>query len=213
MVLVLTVQLGTNQAPQSNLDVIPNNLLFDRSKAGILALLFGFLILLPRIVGYTLIACDKRKRGAFGGIGTLCVSALHEMLMAFLFFNLRMMVRVFAYASIVMGRDSGWRAAQRDDVPRSTADFLHFHASYAIVGAALAVISLAISTTLFLWLLPVTLTLVCSGPLSAACAGRSGGQWLHCFTTPEERLTPSIVESARSHRNSLTKDFSGSAPE
>jgi membrane glycosyltransferase len=60
-------------------------------------------------------------------------------------------------------------------------------------------------------LLPATLGLALSGPLSAASAKREWGERfkrLGIFVIPEERNPPAIGVSARSHAELLTREFS-----
>ncbi len=70
------------------------------------------------------------------------------------------------------------------------------HAVHTLVGLATAVASYLIALPLFLWMLPVTLGLILSIPLSAWTASRRAGQGLGrlgLLKTPEERAPPPVL--------------------
>jgi len=80
-----------------------------------------------------------------------------------------------------------------------------------VIGTALAIFTFMASLPLFLWVLPATLGLTFSGPLSAASAKRSWGEafkMFGIFVIPEERNPPPISVSARRHCEMLAQDFS-----
>ena len=80
-----------------------------------------------------------------------------------------------------------------------------------IIGVGLGIITLTASLPLFLWLLPATLGLALSGPLSALSATRKWGERfrsLGIFVIPEERHPPAIGISARRHTELLSREFS-----
>jgi membrane glycosyltransferase len=80
-----------------------------------------------------------------------------------------------------------------------------------IVGIGLAILTYWASWPLFFWLLPATLGLLLSGPLSALSARRSVGEFvkrLGIFVSPEERVVPTIAISAQDYSERLAKEFS-----
>ena len=122
-----------------------------------------------------------------------------------------MIVQSAAIFDIIRGRDSGWNPQRRDDGSLPLSWVVRYHLLHMIVGTALAIFTFWASLALFLWVLPATLGLTFSGPLSAASAKRVWGErfkMLGIFVIPEERKPPAISISARHHTEMLARDFS-----
>ena len=76
---------------------------------------------------------------------------------------------------------------------------MQFHSKHMVIGACLAAVTLYSSFILFLWMLPATLGLVFSGPLSAWSAQRSAGEGfrrLGLLQIEEEKAPPAIAGEA-----------------
>jgi membrane glycosyltransferase len=76
---------------------------------------------------------------------------------------------------------------------------MQFHSVHMTLGIGLAALTIYSSTILFLWMLPASLGLVLSGPLSAWSAQRSAGEAfrrLGLLQIEEEKAPPSIAKEA-----------------
>jgi membrane glycosyltransferase len=169
------------------------------------------LLLLPKVFGWLTVIFNGRKRRAFGGIWGVTSSVLAETVLSSLFAHVMMMVQSSAIFDILRGRDSGWNPQRRDDGSLPFGWVLRYHALHIILGVSLAIFAYSASLPLFLWLLPATLGLALSGPLSALSATRRAGVFfkrLGIFMIPEERVTPFIAMSSRDYARLLTQEFS-----
>ena len=177
-----------------------------------MSLLFATLtlLLLPKVFGWLTVIFNGRKRRAFGGFWGVTASVLAETVLSSLIAHVMMMVQSAAVFDIFRGRDSGWNPQKRDDGSLPFGWVLRYHMVHMILGVALAIFTFEASLPLFLWLLPATLGLALSGPLSALSATRRAGLFfkkLGIFITPEERVTPFIAMSSRDYARLLTQEF------
>lgn len=211
--LALTVQELTMKPSYFGGDqtLFPTWPMQDSERA--LSLLFWTLtlLLLPKVFGYVLALFNNEKRRGFGGVWGLTVSVLMETILSSLFAHVMMMVQSAAIIDILRGRDSGWNPQRRDDGSLPVGWVIRYHFLHMVVGACLAVFSFMASLPLFLWLLPATLGLGLSGPLSVGSARRKWGQrfrFMGIFAIAEERRPPVIAISARQMTDRLSRDFS-----
>lgn len=169
------------------------------------------LLLLPKLFGLLTVVFSGRKRRAFGGLWGVTTSIVMETVLSSLFAHVMMMVQSAAVFDILRGRDSGWNPQKRDDGSLPFGWVLRYHSVHMFIGIALGVFTYTASLPLFLWLLPATLGLALSGPLSALSATRRAGEMaksLGLFITQEERVVPYIALSAREYTRLLTQEFS-----
>ena len=169
------------------------------------------LLLLPKMFGLLTVLFNGEKRRGFGGVWGLFSGVVMETILSSLFAHVMMIVQSAAIFDIIRGRDSGWNPQRRDDGSLPLSWAIRYHLLHMVVGTALAIFTFMASLALFLWVLPATLGLSFSGPLSAASAKRSWGERfkaLGIFIIPEERRPPAISISARRHSEMLARDFS-----
>jgi membrane glycosyltransferase len=169
------------------------------------------LLLLPKVFGLLTVVFNGRQRRAFGGFWGLGSSVIMETILSSLIAHVMMMVQSASIFDILRGRDSGWNPQRRDDGSLPFGWILRYHALHILVGLTLAILTYSASLPLFLWMLPATLGLSLSGPLSALSATRRAGEFfrrLGIFITPDERVPPFIAMSARDYAQLLTKEFS-----
>jgi membrane glycosyltransferase len=167
------------------------------------------LLLLPKLFGYSLAAFNSRERKVHGGLGGLTASMLIETVLSSLFAHVMMLVQTSAILDIIRGRDSGWNAQRRDDGSLPLRVALRYHYKHMLAGAVLAVISRMISMPLFLWLLPASLGLLLSGPISALTSRRSLGlraRRAGLFLIPEELSPPMIAVKAKVYGWALSRE-------
>jgi len=171
----------------------------DSERSLELLLLTLGVLLLPKLFAYLLAIMDTRQRRGFGGALTLLAGVLIETVLSSLFAHIMMLLQSTAVADVFRGRDSGWKPQRRDDGSLPTAEIMQFHSKHMVIGACLAAVTLYSSFILFLWMLPATLGLVFSGPLSAWSAQRSAGEGfrrLGLLQIEEEKAPPAIAGEA-----------------
>jgi membrane glycosyltransferase len=196
--LALTLQ-SIYTVPQyfsESFPLFPNWPLQDSERSLELLLLTLGVLLLPKLFAYALAIMDTRQRRGFGGALTLLAGVLIETVLSSLFAHIMMLLQSTAVADVFRGRDSGWKPQRRDDGSLPTTEIMQFHSKHMIIGAGLAALTLYSSFILFLWMLPATLGLVFSGPLSAWSAKRTSGEAfrrLGLLQIEEEKTPPAIA--------------------
>ncbi|MDR2826098.1 MAG: glucans biosynthesis glucosyltransferase MdoH [Deltaproteobacteria bacterium] len=131
-----------------------------------LALLSGTagLLFLPKILALLLV---WRKGGAqfFGGILSMCASAITEVLVSTLLAPVRMLFHSFFVVATLLGRTVGWNPQNRDEQTRWI-DALRFHWWGTLLGLAWGYLMYLLTPGFFLWLSPIVFGLAVSIPLS-----------------------------------------------
>ncbi len=166
------------------------------------------LLLLPKVFGYVVALFGRERRG-FGGIAGLTGSLFFETLMSSLFAHILMALQSSAIIEVLLGRDSGWKPQHRDDGSMPSLIVMRYHLFHMALGLSLAVFTFLTSLPLFLWMLPASIGLTLSGPLSALSAKRSWGEGarrLGLLRTPEESAPPPIALLARQCKEALAPD-------
>ncbi|MQT13835.1 glucans biosynthesis glucosyltransferase MdoH [Segnochrobactrum spirostomi] len=151
-------------------------------------------LVLPKFMGLALVI--GRERRAFGGAFATLAGVVVEIVLSALVAPIMMLLQSAAVVDILIGRDAGWSAQRRDDGRVPFGAIARRHAMHTLVGLATAVASYLIALPLFLWMLPVTLGLILSIPLSAWTGSRWAGQGigrLGLLRTPEERAPPPVL--------------------
>ncbi|MBX2806052.1 MAG: glucans biosynthesis glucosyltransferase MdoH [Hyphomicrobiales bacterium] len=182
----------------------------DSERAISLLMLTLGLLLLPKLFGYILALLSTQKRRGFGGVFGLTASMAIETIMSSLVAHIMMLIQSAAIFDIVRGRDSGWNPQRRDDGSLPASWVFRYHLLHMMIGVSLGIFTFTMSLPLFLWLLPATLGLTFSGPLSRISATRKGGEIarkLGIFQTPDELNAPDISISAQHNTELLAREF------
>jgi membrane glycosyltransferase len=196
--LALTLQ-SIYSVPQyfsDNFPLFPIWPVQDPERSLKLLLLTLGVLLLPKIFAYLLAIMDTKQRRGFGGPFVLFAGVLIETVLSSLFAHIMMLLQSGAVADVFKGRDSGWNPQRRGDGSMPTSDIMRFHMKHIIIGVCLTALTLHSSFILFLWMLPASLGLVFSGPLSAWSAQRSAGEAfrrLGLLQIEEEKAPPPIA--------------------
>jgi membrane glycosyltransferase len=171
----------------------------DSERSFELLMLTLGILLLPKVFAYVLAVMDSKQRRGFGGAAILFAGLLAETVLSSLFAHIMMILQSAAVIDVFRGRDSGWKPQRRDDGSMPEGEILHFHSTHMIIGACLAALTLYSSFILFLWMLPASVGLVFSGPLSAWSAKKSSGdrfRRLGLLQIAEEKAPPAIAGEA-----------------
>ncbi|MBJ7411500.1 MAG: glucans biosynthesis glucosyltransferase MdoH [Phenylobacterium sp.] len=110
-----------------------------------------------------------------------------------------MLMQSAAVFDVLIGRDSGWNAQQRDAGRLSRGEAWRSHRGHVLIGLAGAVIAWLLDPAIFWWTSPVSLGLFLSAPLSLLLARTDLGhlfRTLGLLVTPEERHVPPVIARA-----------------
>lgn len=186
--------------------LFPNWPMQDSARSLELLILTLCILLLPKLFAYLLAIMDSKQRRGFGGPLILLAGVLVETILSSLFAHIMMLLQSSAVLDVFRGRDSGWKPQRRDDGSLPTAEIMQFHATHIVLGVMLTTLTLYSSFILFLWMLPASLGLVFSGPLSAWSARRSAGERfrrLGILQIEEEKAPPPIAGEAAEAQKKL----------
>ncbi|TPW34051.1 glucans biosynthesis glucosyltransferase MdoH [Oecophyllibacter saccharovorans] len=167
------------------------------------------ILLAPKALAYIAACFDRHTREGSGGAGRLALSVLIETLIGGLIAPIAMMIQTSGILSILMGRDSGWKAQNRDDGRVSIKEVMHRYWIYSALGVALSVAAWSVSLPLFLWMLPVLIGLVLAIPLVAFTGSTVMGQDLRkagLLLIPEETHPPRIIKMAEEEEGHVDHD-------
>ena len=152
------------------------------------AITFGVLYL-PKLLALVLALRDSELRKGCGGTFGLIKSVLAETFVSMLLSPVMMLIQSRFVADVLLGRDSGWDAQNRDDQAMPLAECTAKHAMHVAAGIGFAVLSFHISWATFLWLAPIAAALVLSPLVSWSSGlpelGRRMWHW-NVFRIPEE---------------------------
>ena len=152
------------------------------------ALTFGVLYL-PKLLALVLALTDRELRRGCGGVTGLFKSVLAETFVSMLLSPVMMLIQSRFVADVLLGRDSGWNAQNRDDQAVPFAECARKHAIHVMAGLGFAVLSFHISWATFLWLAPIAGALMLAPLVSWASGlpvlGRKLWHW-NVFRIPEE---------------------------
>lgn len=152
------------------------------------AITFGVLYL-PKLLALALALKDGELRRGCGGTIGLIKSVLAETFVSMLLSPIMMLIQSRVVADVMIGRDSGWNAQNRDDQAMPFKACFKIHAAHVVAGLAFGVLAFHISGATFLWLAPIAGALMLSPLVSWSTGlpefGRRLWHW-NVFRIPEE---------------------------
>lgn len=161
-------------------------------------------LLAPKALAFLAICFDKQERQQAGGVIRLSISIILETLLGALIAPIAMLIQTSAILSILLGRDSGWSAQNRDDGSLPWGDTIRKYWLYSLFGLILSAAAWSVSLALFLWMLPVLVGLLIAIPLVGLTGSRVWGTWARkagLLLIPEETTPPPILQRAAEERN------------
>lgn len=169
-------------------------------------------VLFPKALGLALeIKRASRARELFGSLRAIA-GVVTEAVFSMLLAPILMMTQTAAVVQILLGQDSGWKAQARNVEGMQIGDALRFHWRHAVAGAALAFLCWEASPGLLVWMAPVILGLILSGPLNWLTAQPAGPALSVILSTSADRTPASILLRARRHTALWTERMAGLAP-
>jgi membrane glycosyltransferase len=180
----------------ANPSLFPTWPMFDSERALHLFVVSMSIVLAPKFFGWFAAMINIRRCIQFGGPILLTLSTVLEMVMSALYAPILMVSQVGVVISILRGKDSGWKPQSRDDGAVSWKTVKRAHAGHTFFGLILAAVALSLSDALFLWVLPITIGLVFSIPLSWLSGGERRTKYLKVLgilRAPEEKRPTKIL--------------------
>ncbi len=154
------------------------------------------LLTLPKVLATLLVLINREKRRAFGGALRTVFSFVTEHLFSALMAPILMLFTSLSVVFVLLGREITWGSQRRDAEGLDWPGILRAHTWHTALGLVAAEIAYRIHPAFFWWLLPVTLGLVFSVPLSALLGHEPFGRLLNrmgLFRTPPETEPPLMV--------------------
>lgn len=156
-------------------------------------------VLLPKALGLALeLKRAHRARELFGvpravaGVGT-------ETVFSMLFAPIMMLTQTASVVQILLGLDAGWKAQRRDAGAMELGEAMRFHWRHMLVGVVVVVVCWETSPALLIWMAPVVLGLLLSGPLNWMTSQAAGPALSVVLSTSVDRAPASIELRARRH--------------
>ena len=155
------------------------------------------MLTIPKVLAALLVLIDRKKRRAFGGGVRVVISFVTEHLFSALMAPVLMLFTSLSVTFVLLGREITWGAQRRDAGGIDWGGILRAHAWHTALGLITAEVAYRIHPAFFLWMLPVTIGLVFSIPLSALLAHESFGRVLNRAglfrTPPETNVSPMVT--------------------
>jgi membrane glycosyltransferase len=162
---------------------------FDPELALRLFAITFVVLYLPKLLALILALKDSELRKGCGGTVGLFKSVLAETFVSMLLSPIMMLIQSRVVADVMIGRDSGWNAQNRDDQAMPFKACARVHAAHVVAGLAFGVLAFHISWATFLWLAPIAGALMLSPLVSWSTGlpefGRKLWHW-NVFRIPEE---------------------------
>ncbi len=150
-------------------------------------------LLLPKLLGFTLALIKPALRRGFGGTVRLMASLLLEQLFSILLAPPMMVFHSTFVVSTLAGKPVTWNAQERGDRGVGLLEALWRHKWHMLLGIAWGAAILLIAPKFIWWMTPVLAGLLLSAPLTALSSRASVGRFARrcgLLLTPEELAPP-----------------------
>lgn len=194
--------------------LFPNWPVFDKIGTIVLFVISMFMLIFPKFLGLT-VYLKQNKSKDIGGKRGAVLSVFIEILFSALMAPIMMMFQSKFVLDVFAGRDAGWKTQNRTDSSTSLSTAWERHKWHMGLGILTTIVVYLYAFELFWWMLPITLGLMLSIPISMLTSKVSVGKWCKnykLFMIPEEVKEPKIISKAREYKQNLTnyeKQFKG----
>lgn len=157
------------------------------------------ILLAPKALAFIAMLFDRVTLKGSGGVFRLAVSIVLETIIGGLIAPIAMLIHTSGVVSILLGRDSGWNAQNRDDGGVDLKQVARGYWIYTAIGVLITAAAWSVSEALFLWMTPVLVGLALAIPLAALTASRDVGMALRragLLMIIEETAPPEILRIA-----------------
>ena len=182
--------------------------IFDKIGTISLFVISMFMLIFPKFLGLMIYLLQNRDKKKIGGRWGALKSVLTEIVFSALMAPIMMMFQSKFVFDIFAGRDAGWKTQNRDDCATSFRLALERHFWHMTLGILTMVVVYFYAPELFWWMLPITIGLTLSVPISMLTSLESAGRWCRShnfFVIPEEVDEPAIIVSARKYYAKLAQ--------
>lgn len=166
------------------------------------------MLFIPKILGGLIAFVQHRPLKEFGGFFGLLFTLIIEFVFSALTAPIMMLFQTKIVFDILVGNDAGWKAQNRDEAGTPWQLAFRRHFWHTVLGVAVTGLVYVYIPSLFYWILPITVGLILSVPLSVYSSRESVGLWAkkhHLFITPEEYNPPVILKMAKQALTELEK--------
>ncbi len=170
-------------------------------------------VLLPKALGLALELKRAQRARELFGMPRAIAGVVTETVFSMLFAPIMMMTQTASVLQIVIGFDAGWNAQRRDPGGLEMLDALRFHWTHMLVGAVVTLVCWETSPGLLVWMAPVVIGLVLSGPLNWFTAQDAGPALSVILSTPVDRAPASIVVRTWRHTNAWRERLAEPSPD
>ena len=151
------------------------------------------ILMVPKLLGLIAFGAVRTDHRRFGG---LFLSIVIEIIISGLLAPTMMWKQSVAVIQILLGRDAGWSAQQREGTSAPFKATLRKYAGSTLTGFVLAAAASAVSLPLFWWMSPVILGLLLAVPLAMLTSSAAVGKAMRSLgllVIPEEDNPPLVV--------------------
>ena len=172
--------------PENPVPIFPS---VETSKAIALAIgVFG-LLFLPKLLIAAEAVLTGRARG-FGGGARVMRGALAEILLSSLTAPIHLMYQTRSVLQVLLGRDSGWPAQDREGARLSIATCWQAAGWITIWGVIGLTVAIVWALGVLLWVLPIALPMIAAPLLISGLSHRGGRE---VFATPSDLMPSEVI--------------------
>jgi membrane glycosyltransferase len=212
--LVLALQ-GQQMLPsyfQDSKTLFPIWPVIDPGAAMRLFLATMAVVLLPKALGLMLEIKLLHERRELAGLPRAAAGVAVETVFSMLLAPILMMTQTASVLQVAAGRDAGWKVQRREAGAIAIGDAMLLHWRHTAAGVVMAVLCWESFPGLLIWMAPVVLGLILSGPLSWLTARPAGPVLSRLLSTSEDRTPASILLRAHRHGALWRERLSRAAP-
>ena len=155
------------------------------------------LLLLPKTWSFLLLLMNREKLAAHGGEGKAALSVFIETVVSVLIAPILMAFHSTFIVFALLGHSVHWGPQRRGDAAISLHEAFDAHGGHTVVGLASAIATWTLAPSLFWWLSPVFISLICSVPISILLSSASLGAKAReagLLLIPEETRQPRVLD-------------------
>ena len=187
--------------------LFPNWPIFDKMGTITLFLISMFMLIFPKFLGMIIYLKNNKFKNIGGLFGTM-KSVVAEIVFSALIAPIMMIFQTKFVWEILTGQDVGWNTQSRDGFTTWKEAFER-HIGHTVLGVLTTYAVYTQLPALFYWMLPVTLGLMLSIPLSVLSSYEGLGRFAfrhNWFVIPEEKHVPEIVTTVQKNVPVLQND-------
>jgi membrane glycosyltransferase len=158
------------------------------------------MLLLPKLWGFILLACDAKRLARCGGATRAAASVAIETAVSMLVSPIMMAFHSNFVISTFLGRRIEWTAQRRDEQGQQLLAAVSAHWKQSLAGLAAALAIWSVAPAMLPWLAPVLVGLLLAIPLSVLVSSVPIGRAMasrNFLATPEETAVPQVLQRHR----------------